>query len=234
LGKKGMDDTRLNEMICNIPARAIALLEDIDAAFTHGVTRDDGEDKSKKDHGFDEGGISLSGLLGAIDGVAAQEGRILFATTNRYDVLDEALIRPGRLDLHVEFRNASSWQAGEIFKCFYPYEENDDDKVVKSNVPATDEKSRLIDGQPAAVESKKSAPKLSKVERDALADAFAAGIPDGVTSMASIQGHLMAFKTRPHEAAENATAFIEAERKKQASRDEKERQRTPKAKESTD
>jgi len=47
-------------------------------------------------------------------------GRLLFATTNKYHVLDAALIRPGRLDLHIEFHLASTWQAGEIFKCFYP------------------------------------------------------------------------------------------------------------------
>jgi chaperone BCS1 len=65
-------------------------------------------------------GITLAGLLGAIDGVAAQEGRILFATTNRYHALDAALKRPGRLDIHVEFREASKKQAEELFKRFYP------------------------------------------------------------------------------------------------------------------
>ena len=37
------------------------------------------------------------------DGVSAQEGRLLFATTNQYSALDPALTRPGRMDLHVEF-----------------------------------------------------------------------------------------------------------------------------------
>ena len=39
--------------------------------------------------------ITFSGLLNAIDGVAAQEGRLLCLTTNRVDRLDPALIRPG-------------------------------------------------------------------------------------------------------------------------------------------
>ena len=30
------------------------------------------------------------------DGIAAQEGRLVFMTTNKVDVLDPALIRPGK------------------------------------------------------------------------------------------------------------------------------------------
>lgn len=45
------------------------------------------------------GGLSFSGLLNAIDGVAAQEGRMLFMTTNHLERLSEALVRPGRVDV---------------------------------------------------------------------------------------------------------------------------------------
>ena len=37
-------------------------------------------------------GISLSGLLNSIDGVASHEGRVLVMTTNFPDKLDEALV----------------------------------------------------------------------------------------------------------------------------------------------
>jgi chaperone BCS1 len=43
--------------------------------------------------------ISLSALLNVIDGVASQEGRILIMTTNHAEWLDDALIRPGRVDM---------------------------------------------------------------------------------------------------------------------------------------
>ena len=52
-------------------------------------------------------GLTLSGLLNAIDGVVAQEGRLLFMTTNRINALDPALIRPGRIDVRIEFCYAS-------------------------------------------------------------------------------------------------------------------------------
>jgi chaperone BCS1 len=46
--------------------------------------------------------VSLSTLLNVIDGVASQEDRILFMTTNHITRLDEALIRPSRVDRKVE------------------------------------------------------------------------------------------------------------------------------------
>ena len=59
--------------------------------------------------------LTLSGLLNIVDGVGAGEGRIMVATTNYYDRLDEALIRPGRIDLEVKFDLASKYQAREQF-----------------------------------------------------------------------------------------------------------------------
>lgn len=41
LSKRGLDDSQLNELICDLPARSIALMEDIDAAFTRGISRGD-------------------------------------------------------------------------------------------------------------------------------------------------------------------------------------------------
>ena len=46
--------------------------------------------------------ISFSGLLNALDGVGAQEGRIIVLTTNHRAKLDAALIRPGRIDVEEE------------------------------------------------------------------------------------------------------------------------------------
>jgi mitochondrial chaperone BCS1 len=133
LSKSGLDDSTLyvlakyaftlflivllrNQLISNLPERCIALMEDLDAVFTKGLTRniagteldssrvDDRDlDSDDDDTTLHSSGvhITLSGLLNALDGVSAQEGRLLFATTNRYSVLDPALTRPGRLDLHV-------------------------------------------------------------------------------------------------------------------------------------
>lgn len=150
LSRAGLDDTSLSALISDLPERCIALMEDIDAAFHHGLTRDledaegggdnaDEDAKHDREHEKEKAAVgsplsrvTLSGLLNALDGVGAQEGRILYATTNRYAALDPALCRPGRMDLHVEFRLASKYQARELFKCFYLPSHAEDEEEEKA------------------------------------------------------------------------------------------------------
>ncbi|KAI0333831.1 P-loop containing nucleoside triphosphate hydrolase protein [Cubamyces sp. BRFM 1775] len=136
-----LDDNGLKALIGRLPAACIVLIEDIDAAFHRGMKRNindpekqarllaaqqgreyeppQGQEDGEKAPDMFVNGVTLSGLLNALDGIAAQEGRILFATTNDYSALDPALLRPGRLDLHIEFHLASEYQARELFTRFY-------------------------------------------------------------------------------------------------------------------
>lgn len=79
-------DTDLNGLIGSVDQRAVLLLEDID--IVHGA----------KERDDTEGGLSLSGLLNALDGVITPHGLVTIMTTNDLDVIDPALIRPGRAD----------------------------------------------------------------------------------------------------------------------------------------
>lgn len=139
-------------------------MEDIDAAFHHGLTRDFDNDDTQSEHSDEppkperhdapvtsQSRITLSGLLNALDGVGAQEGRILFATTNRYFALDPALCRPGRMDIHVEFKLASKFQAEELYKCFYLPSESDT-KDIATN--ATEKAKSENDGGSSLVSAK--------------------------------------------------------------------------------
>ena len=107
-----------------LPERCVALMEDIDVAFHHTSNRElldegralEGIKGLERDR---SGKVSLRGFLNALDGVGAKEGRLLFATTNRLEALDAALRRPGRIDYVIEFKLASQYQAGELFKKFY-------------------------------------------------------------------------------------------------------------------
>ncbi|KFA79865.1 hypothetical protein S40288_03766 [Stachybotrys chartarum IBT 40288] len=137
--------------------------------------------------------ISLSGLLNAIDGVASHEGRILIMTTNKPESLDEALIRPGRVDLQVAFTNATSQQAGELFRRMYELETED---------PLSEEKMTI-----------RMEPELNSGEIGKIADDFAAKIPEEVFSPAEIQGFLLKRKKTPRKALEDAPAWIEATQK---------------------
>jgi chaperone BCS1 len=104
-------DVELNKAMISLPQNSLLMLEDIDAAFVHraGVN-------NKKE----ETGVTFSGLLNALDGIAAGEGRILVMTTNHLDRLDDALIRAGRCDVRQYIGNASHGQVREMFKRFYP------------------------------------------------------------------------------------------------------------------
>lgn len=66
------------------------------------------------------GGVTLSGLLNTLDGVASTEERILFMTTNHIERLHPALIRPGRVDVREAIDHSSSYQIRSMFKRFYP------------------------------------------------------------------------------------------------------------------
>lgn len=52
--------------------------------------------------GSDEGDRTLNALLAEMSGFKENEGIIVIAATNRIDVLDEALLRPGRFDRQIE------------------------------------------------------------------------------------------------------------------------------------
>jgi len=103
-----LNDQSIADLLQKTPPRSLILIEDIDAFF---VARD------KQDNRIE---VSFSGLLNAIDGVAAQEGRIVFLTTNHIEKLDRALIRPGRIDMTVELSNATGQQLRTMFLRFYP------------------------------------------------------------------------------------------------------------------
>lgn len=242
LARRGLDDSSLVDMINGIPPKSIILMEDIDAAFTHSATREtSGEDAAAAANpasslAMSASSITLSGLLNAIDGVQAQPGRLLFATTNKYDALDPALIRPGRLDVHLEFRRASRWQAEQLFNKFYPvgghYVDGDDEDVSAGvdgtagdvdedeifTVTGSSSSTRVstpthgFSSLPSLTSSsgeKGAALSSQPIDIPALAKLFASFVKPDTVSMAALQGHLMMYKTKPALAARSAEAFMQ-------------------------
>ena len=63
--------------------------------------------------------LTLSGLLNMLDGVLSTEGRIIIMTSNYPEVLDKALIRPGRIDVKEYFGRCDQFQIGQLFEMFY-------------------------------------------------------------------------------------------------------------------
>ena len=59
------------------------------------------------------------GLLNVIDGLFSSHGRILIMTTNHPEILDSALIRPGRIDLILDFKKTTRETVIDMFRHFY-------------------------------------------------------------------------------------------------------------------
>jgi len=156
----------------------------------------------------------LSGLLNSLDGVAAAEGRLLFATTNHIERLDPALSRPGRMDVWVNFTHATKWQAEGIFKCFFPSKPKGSSNST-STTPATDEKTDISQKNlplPKRKAPGHTIPMLEEAEIAELAKRFADAIPEGELSVAALQGYLLKNKLRPRECVDEVAEWVIQER----------------------
>ncbi|ENH63896.1 Putative mitochondrial chaperone BCS1-B [Fusarium oxysporum f. sp. cubense race 1] len=150
------------------------MLEDIDAA---GLTNKRKKQETQANNGPPKPvrePISLSGLLNVIDGVGAQEGRVLVMTSNHTENIDPALLRPGRVDFSVEFGLASSDTITQLFRLMYGTSHDEVGSIEHAATTEASEKS---------VDTTKSVA--------ALAEEFTMLVPSLVFSPAAIQGYLL-------------------------------------------
>lgn len=110
LAEPGLTDDRLSHALTHAPAGSLVLLEDVDSAFQKD------RDPTDRRSSF----ATFSGLLNALDGVAAGEERLLFMTTNHIERLDPAMIRPGRVDVIHEVGDATPHQMRTLYLNFFP------------------------------------------------------------------------------------------------------------------
>ncbi|KAL6852380.1 hypothetical protein ACO1O0_006924 [Amphichorda felina] len=210
-------------LFSSLPRRCVVLLEDIDSAgLTH--TRENGganvettvPSPPKTGNGKTPAGgpLSLSGLLNILDGVASQEGRVLIMTTNHLENLDKALIRPGRVDMTVEFGRADTDMTAAIFRAIYtPY---DGERNPSTGVDRKGEKQ----SSPEDDHEGNRAKTLEQI--DDLAQRFAAKIPGLEFSPAEIQGLLLRHKRDPLAVLDAAEGWIEQTRKEKAEKEVRE------------
>ena len=71
-----------------------------------------------------EDNITLDDILNLWDGIRETPGRILIISSNHYHELDSALIRPGRIDISHELKNASRNTIKEMYQHFFEKEIN--------------------------------------------------------------------------------------------------------------
>lgn len=233
----------LGLLFSNLPRRCVVLLEDIDTAGL--VRRDERNTKEaaeasvghaeigaeiakafKSVHESNEKtknnqGISLSGLLNAIDGVASHEGRVLVMTTNFPEKLDEALIRPGRVDMKVEFTMATRSQIRELFIRMYS---SDPIRTTKGPSKSSfhravgrDLDEQMSNGDIDATGGANTLPGYSRhsviplAELTDIADEFASLVPEGKFTPAEIQGFLLTRKKEPKTALTEVVEWRDAQ-----------------------
>ncbi|KAL8890136.1 MAG: hypothetical protein Q9192_005913 [Flavoplaca navasiana] len=240
----------LGTMFTSLPRRCVVLLEDIDAAglvkrgeqTTTEETKDTSEAaklgaeiskaiKASQEKGTkakENQGVSLSGLLNAIDGVASHEGRVLLMTTNFPEKLDDALIRPGRIDMKIAFTKATKSQMTELFIRMYSPDAEipSPSKTVlseKTTGLATESTKKLrhrhapsgheliAKAAQASIPTPPESPRHSAISSDEtgspeatelhdIAMAFAKKLPEETFTPAEIQGYLLTRKNEPKRA----------------------------------
>ncbi|CAO3647705.1 unnamed protein product [Cunninghamella blakesleeana] len=96
-------DSDFQDMISAVPEKTIIIIEDIDHY-----------DKSNT-----ENTISISGLLNGLDGINGSNGSMVFMTCNDINKLEPALLRPGRIDVKIEFTYAVHDQVEAMYWRFF-------------------------------------------------------------------------------------------------------------------
>ncbi|KIW29299.1 uncharacterized protein PV07_05124 [Cladophialophora immunda] len=161
--------------------------------------------------------LTFAGLLNAIDGVASQEGRVLIMTTNHLERLDEALTRPGRIDLTIEFDLATKQQIKDLFLRMYCVDSAEMRRqptkishiLPNQGEPDWSSANAFKDGDGVHAEYRNAPEPWLGLSREApdggasvvdLAERFAAALPERTLSPAEIQGFLLVRKKCPAQA----------------------------------
>ncbi|RAL13480.1 BCS1 and AAA domain-containing protein [Aspergillus homomorphus CBS 101889] len=225
LSSKKLDEDDLLGLFHELPRRCIVLLEDVDCAGMTQKRAANDPDTQKDTNIFPDAngsgekpagvstekqGISLSGLLNVIDGVAATEGRILIMTTNHPEKLDAALLRPGRVDMSIGFGYAQSHDVEELFASIYSMLEGDL-RSTETQVICEKPKVPLVNGVQAVDETQSLS--TPPVDNAKLAQRFAALVPSGEFTAAEIQGYLLNHKADPQGALEGVEQWLKSTQK---------------------
>ena len=119
-------DRSLMNAVNQVSANSVLLFEDIDCAKS-GKAREPAtsgvgnarQTQTEKGNAT-ANGVTLSGLLNVLDGFYAPANVLFVMTTNNIQVLDEALLRPGRIDYRLYLGKATDRQKMELYRRFFP------------------------------------------------------------------------------------------------------------------
>lgn len=130
----GADILNAGKLLSTVPHMSLVVFEDLD--LSNLMKRDLGDSDKKSD--TDSLGAMLAAdstgeLLNALDGLVSMTGSIMFATTNKIEELDEALIRHGRFDKKIEMNELTREDQSRYVRRFY----GDEDMIIPDTTRPT-------------------------------------------------------------------------------------------------
>ncbi|KLJ10457.1 hypothetical protein EMPG_14172 [Blastomyces silverae] len=229
LNSRNLTEEGLASLFSSLPTRCMVLLEDIDTAglITNKRAADNNDNnapapveatpeysvkraksrKSSKEQ--PRPGISLSGLLNTIDGIASSEGRILIMTTNHIKNLDPALLRPGRVDITIHFEYATTNTLQDLYRAIYTKIDGDI-KYSTSKTCQNGSTKPSTQAQTKFTTHPDNLNNFSPEEIDSLAQDFAFRIPTGKYTPAEIQGYLLGHKHSARDAVNGVEEWMKS------------------------
>uniref|UniRef100_A0A3B3WXZ7 AAA+ ATPase domain-containing protein n=1 Tax=Poecilia mexicana TaxID=48701 RepID=A0A3B3WXZ7_9TELE len=152
----GLGAARVRSLFKEARARApcIVYIDEIDAVGKKRSTNMSGFSNTEEEQ-------TLNQLLVEMDGMGTTDHVIVLASTNRADILDNALMRPGRLDRHIFIDLPTLQERKEIFEQHL--------KILKLTQPAKFYSLRLAELTPGFSGSVKKSKILSKEEQRVVA-----------------------------------------------------------------
>lgn len=138
---------RIDDAMSSLPKKSIIVIEDIDCDKIVHSRENKPLDKINPDVANNTISFaSLSDVLNAIDGICSVHGRIMIITTNHPEKLDNALLRPGRVDLDVEVGYVNEETFGQFSRRFFS--KDDTDVLIKDQITCSKLQSLLLQKKP--------------------------------------------------------------------------------------
>lgn len=142
--------------------KAVIFIDEIDAI---------GKKRSMRaDSGSDERDQTLNALLSEMSGFNSSDGIVVIAATNRLDTLDEALLRPGRFDRHIEVNLPDVKDREKILNLYLKdkplAEDVDISKIAKTTVYFSGAKLENLVNEAAIIAAKENSPNITMEHLD--------------------------------------------------------------------
>jgi chaperone BCS1 len=239
-------DYELEHLFNSMPSSCLVLMEDIDAVQLERNAKKRNSRRGASDN--DEPACTLSALLNVLDGVASLEGRVVIMTANEPQLLDRALVRPGRIDRKIYLGHMSQNSARSMFLRFMreskdgsSEESSGDDgiNIINKSMEGGGVEMSVTQSRIPSFRSilRKVVPLGSGDALEKLADEFSKAIPEDTFTPAQIQEYLLKQRANPREAAAQAAQWVveekarmEEEAKEEKRREEEEEKKKQKKK----